>query len=116
MISRTTSLSISVCRVKLITAMHAGSTEGHACQSLRFAGTVHPPELEWQTDVWELPGSLSGRLIEITCTPKRAQQGRGDASGLTGWCQFSPVAGALPVQVEVVKSFVGHGVSIRRPG
>ncbi len=101
MIPRNASLSISVTRVTLVTGMHAGSSEGHACQTLRFSGVVIPPEKDWQTDIWDLPVSMSGHAVEISCAPRSVKRGKEKPTGPMGWCQISPIAGDLPVHADV---------------
>ena len=98
---RNTSLSIAVTEVALVSGLHAGSNTGHAHQTLAFSGIVTPPRPDTETDLWDLPGSLAGHPIEISCVSQGGMRDKHPASDLIGWCQFTPVAADLPIQAEV---------------
>lgn len=98
---RTTSLSIAVTEVALVSGLHARSKAGHARQTLAFSGIVNPPRADFDTEIWDLPGSLTGHAVEIACISQGGMRDKTPVSDLIGWCQFTPVADELPVQVEV---------------
>ena len=98
---RNTTLSIAVTEVALVSGLHAGSNAGRAHQTLAFSGIITPPRPDNETDLWDLPGSLTGQPIEISCISKGGMRDKHAESDLIGWCQFTPVAADLPVQAEV---------------
>lgn len=98
---RNTSLSIAVTEVALVSGLCAGSKAGHARQTLAFSGIVSPPPADLETDLWDLPGSLAGHAVEISCVSQGGMRDKNPLPDLIGWCQFTPVADQLPVQVEI---------------
>lgn len=97
MISCAATLSISISRVSLDTRLHTKA--GHQC--LRFFGTVLPSTTDFPGDMPDVASALAGHTAEIVCAPRPGKSEKGATPGCVGCCQFSVLAGGMPLQAEV---------------